>query len=407
MAEQRSARDAKDVEDALAWANANSKRIALCGADTKAAVGCPFEADMALSLAGLAGVVDYEPSELVLTARPGTPLADIQGLLASRGQHFAFEPMDYAPLLGLEPGRATLGGTVGAGVCGPRRIKAGGTRDHMLGFAGVSGRGEAFKGGGKVVKNVTGYDMAKLMTGSWGTLVALTEITLKVLPRPRASATLLFSTGPDDHAVKAMSAALSARGDITAAAHLPASVAARSPLAADRAVTVIRIEGVAPSIAPSAAAVRAEVKAARDMGQLGQAASEALWAWIRDVQAFSGPRDARQVWRVSVAPGAGPTVVGSARGEVEVEAMYDWGGGLLWLACEDTAEAGAKVRRWTSVAGGHATLVRASDATRRALGAFQPEPAALAALSRRVKASFDPNGVLNPGRMWPLAMTGA
>jgi glycolate oxidase FAD binding subunit len=395
------ARDAREVQELVAWANAEGKTIEVRGAGTKADIGRPIEADVTLSLTGLAGIIDYEPSELVLTARAGAAMAEIEAALEERGQRLAFEPMDHGPLMGGEADGATLGGIIAANASGPRRIKAGAARDHFLGFSGVSGRGEAFKAGGKVVKNVTGYDLSKLMAGSWGSLAVLTEVTVKTTPRPPEEATLLFAAGGDAAAAQAMSAALSAPAEVTGAAHLPASLAARAPLnaAPGGAVTAIRVEGVAPGMAPSASAIRAALPGLAFVSELDAAASAAMWRWIRSAGAFAG--DARQVWRLSLAPMSGPTAVAAIGEVIEAEAFYDWGGGLVWLACADDPGAASVVRGAVKRLGGHATLVRASPFVRSAVGAFHPEPRALAALSRRIKAGFDPNGVLNPGRMWP------
>jgi glycolate oxidase FAD binding subunit len=397
--------DARDVADVVAEANAEGRRIAVEGGASKAEVGRPFERDVTLSLARVCGVVDYEPSELVLTARAGTPLAEVEALLAGHGQRLAFEPMDHGPLLGGPSGRGTLGGIIAANASGPRRIKVGAARDHFLGFSGVSGRGEAFKAGGKVVKNVTGYDLAKLMAGSWGTLAVLTEVTLKVMPRPPEAATLVIVGAADDVAAKAMGAALGAPSEVTAAAHLPAGVAARAPAAAvaeaGGPVTLIRIEGVGAAMTPAAFAVAGALPGLVLGDRLDAGDTERLWRWVRDVEAFAG--DARQVWRLSLAPMDGPAAVERIGRTLEAEAFYDWAGGLVWLACADDADAAAPIRAAVGALGGHATLVRANAAVRAAVGAFQPEPPALAALSRRIKAGFDPNGVLNPGRMWPAA----
>lgn len=399
------ARTPREIEDAIAWANAEGKAIAVKGAATKAAIGRPFAPDLVLSLAGLSGVVAYEPTELVLTAQAGTPLAQIEDLLAGRGQRLAFEPMDYGPLFGAPPGRATLGGAVAANVSGPRRIKVGAARDHFLGFAGVSGRGEAFKAGGKVVKNVTGYDLSKLVAGSWGTLAVLTEVTLKVLPVPPETATLLIAGASDAEAVRALSAALNAPAEVTGAAHLPASLAARAPVAAVAeggcSITAIRIEGVEPSMTPSAFAIAGALPGLTLLDPLNAEDSARLWRWIRDVEAFAG--DGRQVWKLSLPPMAAPGVVEAVRETVDCEVFYDWGGGLVWLACGDDPGAASEVRRAVGKTGGHATLIRAQPLVRGVIETFHPEPAPLAALSRRVKASFDPKAVLNPGRMWPLA----
>ena len=236
------------IVDALAWAGEKKARLEVRGAGSKAAIGRPIEADLVLDTSRLTGVLDYAPAELVLTARAGTRLAEVEALLADAGQMLAFEPIDYGPLLGGQPGAATLGGLIASNASGPRRLTAGAARDHFLGFMAVSGRGEAFKAGGKVVKNVTGYDLSKLMAGSWGTLCVLTEVTLKVLPRPQTCATVLVRGLSDAKAARAMSLAVGSPADVSGAAHLPAGVAARAALGAE-AVTALRLEGFGPSVA--------------------------------------------------------------------------------------------------------------------------------------------------------------
>jgi glycolate oxidase FAD binding subunit len=269
----------------------------------------------------------------------------------------------------------------------------------------VSGRGETFKAGGKVVKNVTGYDLSKLMAGSWGTLAVLTELTLKVMPAPPRAQTLLVVGTSDALAAKAMSAALNARAEVTGAAHLPAVVAARAPVAAvaqaGGAITALRIEGVGPAMTPGAWAIDGALSGLDRLGELADEETAELWRWIRDAEAFAGT--GRQVWRLSLAPMCGPAAAQTIGEAIEIEAFYDWGGGLVWLTCADDPGAAKWVRGAVAALGGHATLVRAGPLVRSVIGAFQPEPAPLAALSRRIKAGFDPKGVLNPGRMWPLS----
>src|SRR5215467_110592 len=221
--------DAKDVEAALQWALAEGRALELIGQGSKRAIGRPAQTDITLDLSGLSGVTLYEPEELVLSAKAGTPLAEVEALVASKGQQLAFEPMDYGPILGGPVGRGTIGGALAANLSGPRRIKAGAARDHLLGFSAVSGRGEIFKSGGRVVKNVTGYDLCKLMAGSWGTLAAMTEVTIKVLPKPETEATVLIRGLGPAPAVEAMAAAIGSPCDVSGAAHLPAGVAALIP----------------------------------------------------------------------------------------------------------------------------------------------------------------------------------
>ena len=251
MADPLKPRDAAEVEQAIRSALADGKALEVVGHGTKRAIGRAAQWDATLDLSALSGVTLYEPEELVLSARAGTPLAEIEALVAASKQELAFEPMDYGPLLGTPPGAGTIGGVLAANLSGPRRIKAGAARDHFLGFTAVSGRGETFKSGGRVVKNVTGYDLCKLIAGSWGTLAAMTDVTIKTLPRAETEATVLVLKLDDATARKAMAAAMGSFADVSAAAHLPAIAAARIAeiAAAQTAVTAFRLEGVAPSVA--------------------------------------------------------------------------------------------------------------------------------------------------------------
>jgi glycolate oxidase FAD binding subunit len=343
-----------------------------------------------------------------LTARAGTPIAEIEALVASRGQQLAFEPMDYAPLLGSGTGGGTIGGVLAANLSGPRRIKAGAARDHFLGVAAVSGRGETFKSGGRVVKNVTGYDLCKLIAGSWGTLAAMTEVTIKTLPRPETEATVAIAGLDDASAVRAMTAAMNSSCDVSGAAHLPASAARAIPAvetaAAGRALTVLRLEGVAPSVAHRQAALVAIVQPFGGAMILAEPSSQTLWRAIRDVLPFAASRGGieRPLWRISTAPARGAELAHAIAASADAEFLFDWAGGLLWASVANAkGDAGAAaVRRAVAACGGHATLVRGSAALRAAVEPFQPQDTGLAALTRRVKAGFDPKGVFNTGRMW-------
>ncbi|MEA2904423.1 MAG: glycolate oxidase binding subunit [Alphaproteobacteria bacterium] len=394
-------RSAKDVEDAVRWALAEGKTLEVAGHGSKRGIGRPAQTDARLDLSGLTGVTLYEPEELVLSARAGTPLAEIEALVASKGQQLAFEPMDCAPLFGGIAGRGTIGGVLASNLSGPRRLKAGAARDHFLGFSAVSGRGEAFKSGGRVVKNVTGYDLCKLMAGSWGTLAVMTEVTIKVLPRPETQATVLVLGLDDAAAVRAMAAAMASACDVSGAAHLPAAVAARIPLgeavASGRSVTALRLEGVAPSVAHRRDALIAAMKPLGEIRTSDAMVSRTLWRAIRDVAPFAAKRTGAEqpLWRIATAPAAGAELVARI-GEVEV--FYDWAGGLIWALLPRPDDIGtALVRRAVAA---HATLVRAPAALRATRSVFEPLDGALSALTKRVKAAFDPQGVLNPGRMW-------
>lgn len=381
--EELAPRDEAELEEAIAAAVADESALAVEGEGSKRGFGHAVEAGRRLTTAAMRGVSLYEPAELVLTAGAGTPLREIQGLLDQQGQQLAFEPADYGLILGGPAGRGTIGGAVAVNASGPRRIRAGAARDHVLGFRAVSGRGEPFKSGGRVMKNVTGYDLSKLMAGSHGTLGVMSEITVKVLPKPETEETVVFRGLGDAAAVALM----------TAASGLPAEVSGFAHLADEGGRTGLRLEGPAVSVAS-----RRESLLARFGGEaevLAEAASRAFWEAVRDVRMLAARGE--QLWRLSVAPADGAATVArlAERGLPLAGRLYDWAGGLVWLALE-AGRHGAALREGLA---GHATCVRAPEAVRAADAVFHPQPPALAALSRRVKESFDPKRILNPGRM--------
>jgi glycolate dehydrogenase FAD-binding subunit len=394
-------RDAKEVEEAVRWALGNDKPLELAGQGTKRAIGRPSQTDLTLDLSDLVGVTLYEPMELVLSARAGTPLAEIEALLEKNNQELAFEPMDYGPLFGGEADRGTLGGAIAANLSGPRRIKSGAARDHFLGITAVTGRGETIKSGGRVVKNVTGYDLCKLLAGSWGTLAAMTDITVKVLPKCETEATVLIAGLDDARACAAMTAAMGSSCDVSGAAHLPDHVASWfDGLPGPEASTVLRLEGFAPSVAHRREALAALMKSFGPVALLDEKNSRTLWRGIRNVKPFvAEAARARPLWRISVAASRGHEIAAAITPAAQM--FYDWAGGLVWVAMPFVDEPdAAAIRSAVDAVGGHATLIRAPAAVRAAVDVFAPEEPALRALAKRVKESFDPKGVLNPGRMW-------
>ncbi len=395
-------RDPKDVEDAVRWALSEGKALEIVGRGSKRALGRPSQSDMTLDLSGLTGVTLYEPEELVLSAKAGTPIAEIEALVDSKGQELAFEPMDYGPLLGMSPAAGSLGGALAANLAGPRRIKAGAARDHFLGVSAVSGRGETFKSGGRVVKNVTGYDLCKVLAGSYGTLAAMTEVTVKVLPKAETEQTLVLTGLDDARAGQAMSAAMGSSCDVSGAAHLPAHIAFRFPgLGSKDAATIFRLEGFAPSVVHRKDMLAALLKPFGAVTHLETEHSWLLWRGVRDAMCFAadGASGERPLWRVSTAPARGAELAGMIPPSAQM--FYDWAGGLIWIAPLPTDDAGATfIRKAVAACGGHATLVRAPAAVRAAIDVFERQAEGVAALNKRVKESFDPKGVLNPGRMW-------
>jgi glycolate oxidase FAD binding subunit len=393
------------LREAVAWASSAGSPLEVTGAATKRAFGRPCQTSHRLDLSGLAGITDYEPAELVMSAQAATPLADIEAALAATNQQLAFEPPDFGQLLGTATGAGTIGGAIACNLAGPRRVKAGAARDHIIGFHAVSGRGEDFKSGGRVVKNVTGFDLSKLMAGSFGTLAVMADVNLKVMPAPERTRTVLVYGAPDEVAAKALAQALGSAFDVSGAAHLPAEVAAGSGVdyvaGAGKPVTAVRIEGTGASVDYRCRALRENLAEFGETEELHSSNSAALWREVANGAYFATEADT-QIWRVSAAPSTGPRLAAEVCAETGGRAYYDWGGGLVWLALPPTPDASHEaVRRALAAAGGgHATLLRAAEAVRAAVPVFQPQDEALAALSARVKDAFDPKCVLNPGRMY-------
>lgn len=372
-----------ETEKELAEIIAASERpLRIEGGGTRAIGGQTSGQDL-LTLSGLSGVTLHEPGALTLVAGAGTPLAEVEESLATEGQRLAFEPMDHRGLLGRD-GVPTLGGVIAANVSGPRRISAGAARDFLLGVRFVDGRGQILKNGGRVMKNVTGYDLVKLIAGSWGTLGVISEVALKVLPIPETMATLILDGLSPEIAVKAMSRALASPFDVSGAAHAMTGPSGHE-------MTAIRVEGFSDSVA---------YRVERLTGQLAEFAPvrvdfdgkrcATLWRWLRDVGAFH--RQDGDVWKISVKPSDAPAVVARLQA---LDVLLDWGGGLIWARMPE----GCDARPRLADVAGHATLVRASDATRAQIATFHPEPPILADLSARLRAKFDPRGILNAGLM--------
>jgi glycolate oxidase FAD binding subunit len=403
-------RDAKDVEQVVRAAIASEQPLEIVGHGSKRLIGQPMATNALLDLSDLNAVTAYEPNELIITVQAGAPLADVQSLIDCKNQLFAFEPMDTSVLLGT-PAIGTIGGMIAAGLAGPRRIRAGGARDHLLGAHAVSGFGDSFKTGGRVVKNVTGYDLCKLLAGSWGTLAVMTEVTLKVMPKPESERTLVLRGLDDVTANRAMTAALGSPFDVSAAAHVPnsafrAGVGALADLGSpQQPVTLLRLEGIVASVAARADSLGQTLAPFGGVEILADTASATVWSSIRDVQPFaaSGALGGWPVWRIVCPPAAGGALGQALARDSGGAGIYDWGGGLIWAALPPRPDAqAAMVRQRVDAAGGHATLIRASEQVRRAVDVFHPQAGGVAALGERVRHSFDPKNILNRGRLTRL-----
>jgi len=385
--------DEASVEEAVRAARSKAEPLEISGGGTKRGYGRPVQAGATLSLSGLNGITLYEPSELVIAAKAGTPLAEIEAKLAEGGQRLPFDPPRLNRLFGGDPDKASIGAIVACNLSGPRRIHAGAARDSLIGVRLVNGRGETVKSGGRVMKNVTGLDLVKLMSGAFGTLGALTEVTFKVLPAPETEATLVFEGLDDRQAIACLSDGLCSPWEVTAAANLLGA-------GGEPARTLMRLEGFESQMAYRSKALAEALTGYGAADVLRGADSAARWAAIGELEPL-GPVDGRAVWKVSTTPGAAPGVAAAISNAIDARLFYDWGGGLIWASLPAQGDAGAAtVRAAVASAGGHATLASAPDEIRAAVDVFEPQPEPVMALTRKLKDTFDPDRILNPGRMY-------
>jgi glycolate oxidase FAD binding subunit len=393
----------RDLAHILSEAARGNHPIEIVAGGSKRKIGRPMNVEAEISLKNIRGLIFYEPAEMVISVRAATPVAGVETELAKHNQMLAFEPIDLGPMLGEAPQTGTVGGMVGTNLSGARRIAGAAVRDHVLGLRAVNGRGEAFKSGGRVMKNVTGYDLCRGLAGSWGTLAALTEVTLRAVPKPEETRSLLLFAQPDEIAIEVLSGALGTPYEVTGAVHIHAPLVARlaHPLlkGAGNAVTALRVEGFSSSVAYRIGKLKEMFAAYGDMLELDHTASLSLWEELRRLSMFE--RSENPVWRISTPPAIGPRVVGAIATYMPVLAAYDWSGGLIWLEVPASVDAGsADIRRVIATRGGHATLIRAEPDVRRTVEVFQPLDAPLQKLSLGLKQSFDPAGIMNPRRMY-------
>jgi glycolate oxidase FAD binding subunit len=381
-------RDEADLVELVATTGAKGGHLLIEGGGSRSRVGAPpVEGAASVDLSAFSGVIDYEPTELVLTAGPATPLDEIEALLAANNQMLAFEPPRHAHLCGRPDAVPTLGGALASNAAGSRRLSAGAARDHFLGFRAVSGRGEAFKAGGKVVKNVTGFDLSKIMAGSWGTLAVLTEVSVKVLPAAPFTATLMLVGLDSARALAAMAAACGSPAPISGAAHVPNPKPALFDMGVDRPVTLLRLEGFEPAVRVRLEALQKLLSEFGPTELIEDRGSRAIWQFIGQVVPLTPV--AAPLWRVSLPAAQAPAYVDGLAPETW---MMDWAGNLVWLAAETPPRLPGR--------DGHIQYWGGAPATFAPNTADQLSPAALRA-SLGLKAAFDPADVLNRSRLFP------
>ncbi|MEH6547762.1 MAG: FAD-binding protein, partial [Sneathiella sp.] len=322
------------IQDMLDWALAGKHGLAVQGRASKVSLGRPMAVDATLDMSGLTGVQLYEPAELVMKAKAGMKLSEIKALLDQQGQKLAFEPPDFGPLLGTAADLGTLGGIFSTNLSGSSRVKSGAARDHLLGVNGFTGRAQTFQTGSRVMKNVTGYDLCKLVAGSYGTLAIATEMTFKVLPKHDTVRTVLIYGADLPTAVACMRDALSSVHDVAAAAFLPAEIAARIPLdyisSPGVSVIALKIEGPKPSATFRCEAMRKIMAPFGDIEELHSHNSLQFWTLTSNAAPFVG--ETAPLWRLSVPPANASAVIAAIK-EQGLDCLYfaDWAGGLIWL----------------------------------------------------------------------------
>ena len=393
-----------ELQSMIARLAREQRRIEVVGHGALRNTGRLASSDVVLTTVGLKGVTLYEPTELVMSARSGTPVYEIESVLAARGQMLAFEPVDLGPTTGAPGGALTIGGVFATNFSGSRRIAAGSARDNLLGVRAVNGRGELFKSGGRVMKNVAGLDVARGLTGSWGTLAVMTEVTFKVAPLPQTMQTLAYVGLPDDLAIEALSVAMATPLEVSGAVHLPKNCAGRLRVpklqGIGKSLTLLRLETFSTSIDERREKLKAALKVYGKAIELDQEETFSLWSEFRTLSVMPFSTET-SLWRIATLPSKAPEIVAAIQKFMDAVAFYDWSGGLVWLEVPAAADAGAAdVRRAVAVGGGHATLIRAEPEIRSTVDVFEPLKPEIERLTRGIKQAFDPSGLLNRGRMY-------
>ena len=393
-----------ELQSMIAKLAGSRRSIEIVGHGALRNIGRVVQPDVVLTTATLKGVTLYEPTELVMSARSGTPLYEVEAILAARNQMLPFEPIDLGPASGAPSGALSIGGVFATNISGARRLLAGSSRDNLLGVRAVNGRAELFKSGGRVMKNVTGIDLARGLTGSWGTLAVLTEVTFKVLPVPQSIRTLVYSGLPDDLAIEALTLAAATPFEVSGAVHLDKGAAGRLKSKklqnAGKSLTLLRLENFTPSVEERAEKLKKVLQVYGTPIELNSEDSWEVWNEFRTLAMLPFSTDT-SLWRISTLPTKAAQVVAAIAKFMELAVVYDWAGGQIWLEVPATSDAGAAdIRRAVATQGGHATLIRAKPEVRATVDVFEPMKPEYERLTRNIKLAFDPGRLLNPGRMY-------
>jgi glycolate oxidase FAD binding subunit len=404
MAEVYMPRNEDELAGFVKDARGGGHALEICGFRSKREAGRPLTPAAVISAAKLSGITLYEPKELVISAKAGTPLYEVEAALAQHNQELPFEPADFSRIYGQDALAASVGGIAAMNISGPRRILRGAARDYMLGLRAVNGEGTPIKSGGRVMKNVTGVDLVRGLSGSWGTLAIFTEVTFKVLPKAPESRTVMFLGLSDEAATGVMSAAMGTPYEVSGTIHLHGALTARLSdqeiAPAKTALTALRIEGAHRSLGYRMEKLRRELAPFGDTYELDAQRSAEFWADIRALSFLSAEFE-RPLWRIATAPSKAPHIVRALTAFFEVNAAYEWSGGLLWLELPPSSDASVtEMRRVLAEFDADSFLMRAPRAVRASVEVFHPLSFANMKIAQTLKKAFDPAGILNPGRMY-------
>ena len=402
-------RNEKEVSDFIKKFYKSNIPIELIGSGSKKNIGKPLQCEKTLNLSKISGIIEYFPEELYIKVKACTPMNVIEEKLKKYNQQLAFEPIDFGHLFSGKSNYGTAAGQVSCNISGPRRFKVGSVRDHVLGFKGVNGKGEIIKSGGVVVKNVTGYDLTKLICGSYGTLVALTEITFKVLPSPQESETLIVHNLKLEKATDLLEKAISSSNDISGASFLPVEPKCSgcvmniektfklNDLKHGGSLTAIRMEGSKNSIDERMKSLIKELKITDNaVSYLQTYQSEIFWKKLKNLELFASSKN--NIIRIVIPPAESIQLIYQFSNKFKY--YLDWGGALLWMeAYELTEEMFESIRKKVVKHGGYATMIKNSYFLPFVEEVFTINRARFN-ISQNIKKSFDPRRILNPGKMY-------
>lgn len=390
-----------EISEFVKFCNQKNIPIEIKGSGSKSNIGRNFQSEKTIDLSGYSGIIKYEPEELYIKVKSGTPINEISRELEKHNQQLAFEPTDFGYIFNGKSNPGTIGGTMACNFSGPRRFKSGSVRDHVLGVKIITGRGDSVKSGGTVVKNVTGYDLSKIITGSYGTLAVISEISIKVLPKPPSIKSLIIHNAQLKKSLDYLNIALSSSSDISGAVFYPEYFNEKfklNDLVNKGPLTALRVEGVSSSIDDRVQKLIDELGLLRDeINFLNDEQSRIFWSNTRDLKVFSNTD--KNLIRIVTPPSETLNIINSLK-KISSRYFIDWGGNLIWMEIEKINASIIKdINIMTDKANGYFTIIKLDDSLKAGLDVFKIDPIKFK-ISEKIKKSFDPKRILNPGKMY-------